>query len=100
MTRDITATQKDSYTIGTLARAAGINVETVRYYSRRGLLKPPPKPAGGVRRYPPDTIDRLRFIKRAKQLGFTLTEIRELLAISVGNCQGVRARAERKRIHI
>lgn len=100
MTHNTTAAPEHSYTIGTLARAAGINVETVRYYSRRGLLTPPPKPVGGVRRYPPDTIDRLRFIKRAKQLGFTLTEIRELLAISVGNCQDVRARAERKRAQI
>jgi MerR family mercuric resistance operon transcriptional regulator len=83
-------------TIGALARAAGVNVETVRYYARRGLLKPPPKPPGGVRRYPPDTVDRLRFIRRAKQLGFTLAEIRELLALSTGNCRDVRARAERK----
>lgn len=92
--------QGNSYTIGALARLAGVNVETVRYYSRRGLLAVPRKPAGGVRRYPADTVERMRFIRRAKQLGFTLTEIRELLAISVGNCQDVRARAERKRTQI
>ncbi len=88
------------YTIGALARAADVNVETVRYYARRGLLKLPPKPAGGVRRYPPDAADRLRFIRRAKQLGFTLTEIRELLSINVGRCQDVRERAVRKRAQI
>ncbi len=100
MTRPTSTNTPSGFTIGALARAASVNVETVRYYARRGLLKLPPKPAGGVRRYPPDAADRLRFIRRAKQLGFTLTEIRELLAISVGNCQDVRARAERKRTQI
>ena len=90
----------NSYTIGALARLAGVNVETVRYYSRRGLLAVPRKPAGGVRRYPAETVARMHFIRRAKQLGFTLTEIRELLTLGDGDCRDVRDRAERKRAQI
>ncbi len=90
----------NSYTIGALARLAGVSVETVRYYSRRGLLAVPRKPAGGVRRYPAETVARMRFIRRAKQLGFTLTEIRELLTLGDGDCRDVRSRAERKRAQI
>jgi MerR family mercuric resistance operon transcriptional regulator len=67
-------------TIGTLARAAGIGVETVRFYQRRGLLAEPPR-AGGIRRYSPADLDRLRFIKRAQAAGFTLAEIGELVAL-------------------
>lgn len=69
-------------TIGRLARAAGVNVETVRYYQRRRLLAVPPRPAGGVRRYPPAAVARLRFIKRAQELGFTLAEIGRLVSLS------------------
>ncbi|CAH5290707.1 Mercuric resistance operon regulatory protein (plasmid) [Citrobacter freundii] len=61
-------------TIGKLADAAGVNVETIRYYQRRGLLDEPAKPLGGHRRYPVDMVKRLRFIKRAQALGFTLSE--------------------------
>lgn len=63
-------------TIGKLADAAGVNVETIRYYQRRGLLDEPAKPLGGHRRYPVDMVKRLRFIKRAQALGFTLSEVR------------------------
>jgi len=66
-------------TIGELAREAGVNVETVRYYERRGLLEQPPRRGSGYRRYGDDVLWQLAFIGRAKQLGFTLTEIRELL---------------------
>jgi MerR family transcriptional regulator, mercuric resistance operon regulatory protein len=70
-----------SYTIGTLAAAAGVHVETVRYYQRRGLLDEPRRPRGGVRRYTDADVDRLRFIKRAQAVGFTLAEIQSLLAL-------------------
>lgn len=87
-------------TIGRLARAAGVNVETIRYYQRLGLVPEPPRPTGGYRHYPPETVDRVRFIKRAQRLGFTLQEIGELLALGDGACDDVRRRAERKRTRI
>jgi MerR family mercuric resistance operon transcriptional regulator len=68
-------------TIGKVARAAGVNVETVRYYQRSGLVPEPPRPARSVRRYSDETVARLRFIRRAQELGFTLAEIRRLLAL-------------------
>jgi MerR family mercuric resistance operon transcriptional regulator len=73
----------EALTIGRLAKSANVNVETVRYYQRVGLIKEPPKPPAGYRVYTGDTINRIRFIKRAQQLGFTLHEITELLAHSV-----------------
>lgn len=84
-------------TIGTLARAGGVGVETVRYYQRRGLLDEPARPAGsgltgGVRRYDGDALRRLRFIRAAQVAGFTLEEIRELLALDAADDR-VRARA-------
>ena len=87
---------RDTLTIGRLARAAGVNVETIRYYQRLGLVPEPPRPTGGYRHYPPETVDRIRFIKRAQRLGFTLQEIGELLALGDGACEDVRRRAERK----
>lgn len=74
---------RESLTIGKLAREAGINLETVRYYERRDLLPKPPRTASGYRLFPADTALRLRFIRRAQELGFSLKEIRELLALSV-----------------
>ena len=65
-------------TIGELARSAGVHVETVRYYERRGLLEEPPRSPSGYRQYSPDDVWRLQFIARAKQLGFTLTEITDM----------------------
>src|SRR5437588_12788993 len=70
-------------TIGRLAQEAGINLETVRYYERRGLLPKPPRTASGYRLFPADATLRLRFIRRAQELGFSLKEIRELLALRV-----------------
>jgi MerR family mercuric resistance operon transcriptional regulator len=72
---------KRSDTIGGLAKAAGVGVETVRYYQRRGLLPEPPRPAGEVRRYGEEDLTRLRFIRRAQAAGFTLEQIGELLAL-------------------
>ena len=68
-------------TIGRVAAAAGINVETIRFYQRSGLLGEPAKPLGGVRRYGVEFVARLRFIKRAKQLGFSLAEVQRLLLL-------------------
>ena len=71
----------ESYTIGTLAAAAGVHVETIRYYQRRGLFAEPVRPRGAVRRYVQADVERLRFIKRAQAVGFTLAEIESLLAL-------------------
>lgn len=84
-------------TIGKLADAAGVSVETIRYYQRRGLLDEPAKPLGGHRRYPDEMVKRLRFIKRAQALGFTLTEVGGLLTLDAScTCAETRALAERK----
>ena len=69
-------------TIGGLAKAAGVGVETVRYYQRRGLLTEPARPAGEIRRYGDEDVRRLKFIRSAQAAGFTLTEIGELLELS------------------
>lgn len=76
---------KNSDKIGGLAKAAGVNVETVRYYQRRGLLPEPARPPGEVRRYSEDDLRRLRFIRSAQAAGFTLTEIGELLELNASN---------------
>ena len=68
-------------TIGRVAKLAGVNVETIRYYQRRRLLTEPVKPHMGYRRYPPDSVKHIRLIKRAQALGFTLEEIAELLRL-------------------
>lgn len=99
-TLDSSATRPAAFTIGQLARAAGVHIETIRYYQRRGLLRMPPKPPGGIRRYTPDTLARLSFVKRAQELGFTLREIADLLRLGDGECRQARALAERKRADI
>ncbi len=83
-------------TIGELAKAAGVGVETVRYYQRRRLMRTPPRPPGGIRRYGADDLARLRFIRHAKAVGFSLTEIRELLALDDAACTQARALAAAK----
>jgi len=77
---------QNALTIGRLAAVAGVNVETIRYYQRRGLLDEPRKPVGGYRHYPPDMTKRIRFIKRAQGLGFTLDEIASLLRLDGADC--------------
>lgn len=72
-------------TIGGLAKAAGVGVETVRYYQRRGLLPEPARPPGEVRRYAETDIKRLRFIRSAQAAGFTLNEIKELLDLDAAD---------------
>ena len=69
--------------IGSVAEAAGVEVSTVRYYERRGLLAEPPRTASGYRQYDEAVIDRIRFVRQAQDLGFTLEEIEELLALRV-----------------
>ena len=77
-------------TIGAVAKRAGVGIDTIRYYERERLLPPPRRRASGYRDYDVVAVDRLRFIRRAKQLGFTLDEIRELLALSTDHVRGVR----------
>jgi len=88
---------EQNMTIGRLADAAGVNVETIRYYQRIGLINEPEKPVQGFRKYSHQSIEQIKFIKRAKQLGFSLQEIADLLALGSGQCSGVRKRAEQKR---
>ncbi|WP_328993789.1 MerR family transcriptional regulator [Kribbella sp. NBC_01245] len=83
-----------------LAGQAGVNTETLRYYERRGLLAQPPRTPGGYRDYPAATVELLRFIKRAQELGFTLGEVEELLHLEGGgpdSCDTARALAEHRR---
>jgi Hg(II)-responsive transcriptional regulator len=72
-----------STTIGRVAAEAGVNVQTIRYYERRGLLAPPPRSRSGYRQYSPDAVSRLRFIRHAQELGFSLKEVEELLGLRV-----------------
>lgn len=84
-------------TIGTLAREAGVNVETIRYYQRRGLVPEPAKPLGGIRNYALEHVQRLRFIKRAQRLGFSLEEVADLLSLEDGlHCHEVEGIAGQK----
>ena len=84
-------------TIGQLARAAGVHVETIRYYQRRGLLAQPRRPARGIRRYGEDAVARLGFIRRAQETGFTLEEVRQLIRIGdTPGCRSARDIAARK----
>ena len=86
-----------SLTIGAFARAADVNVETIRFYQRKGLLPEPDKPYGGIRRYGEADVARLRFVKTAQRLGFSLEEIGELLRLEDGtHCAEARALAEHK----
>lgn len=88
-----------SYTIGQLARLTGVGVETLRFYEREGLIPKPPRPTSGYRQYPEGTLSRLRFIRHAKALGFSLKDINELLELRVApgtTCADVRQRAEAK----
>ena len=84
-------------TIGGLARRAGVNIETVRYYQRVGLLELPEKPPGSIRRYGDEALSRVRFIKRAQELGFSLAEIRRLMRLGdPQSCGEARALAAEK----
>lgn len=85
--------------IGQVARRAGIGVEAVRFYERQGLIEEPPRSGAGYREYPETVVSRIRFIKRAKELGFTLKEIKELLSLRLDpttTCADAKSRAEAK----
>ncbi|HEX5961641.1 MAG TPA: heavy metal-responsive transcriptional regulator [Rhodanobacteraceae bacterium] len=81
--------------IGAVAKRAGVGIDTIRYYEREGLLPPPHRRASGYRDYGMGVVERLRFIRRAKDLGFTLEEIRELLALSTDRERGVKSVKQR-----
>lgn len=85
------------FTISHLAREGGVNVETIRYYQRRGLMPLPTRPLNGVRHYREADTDRLRFIKRSQAMGFTLEEIKSLLQLRLRrSCQATRTLAVAK----
>lgn len=86
-------------TIGQLAKATGMGIDAIRFYEKEGLVPPPPRRASGYREYSHETVARIRFVSRAKELGFSLREIRELLALrqdSKRQCRDVELRAEGK----
>ncbi len=89
-----------TWTISQVARGAGVNVETIRYYERIGILRQPPKPTQGWRKYDDDALRRIRFVKRAQELGFTLAEVKELLTLrgssSPRTCERVGRKARGK----
>jgi MerR family transcriptional regulator, mercuric resistance operon regulatory protein len=88
-------------TISRVATEGGVSVETIRYYQRRGLLEEPPKPVRGYRNYPKEIVKRIRFIKRAQALGFSLDEVTELLQLDLADaCVKSCDLAERKLVVI
>lgn len=88
---------RESLTIGAFARAAGVNVETIRFYQRKGLLLEPDKPYGSIRRYGEADVTRVRFVKSAQRLGFSLDEIADLLRLEDGtHCDEASSLAEHK----
>ena len=87
----------ETLTIGVLAKTAGVNVETIRFYQRKGLMQEPDRPRGCIRRYDVADLARVRFIKSAQRLGFSLDEIADLLKLEDGaHCSEAREQAERK----
>jgi len=93
----------ESLTIGKVARLAEVGVETIRYYEREGLIAEPVRTESGYRQFSEDAVTRIRCIKRAKELGFSLKEIRELLALRLDpdrTCDDVKVRAEEKILDI
>jgi MerR family copper efflux transcriptional regulator len=85
--------------IGEVAKRTGVRVQTIRFYEQKGLIEEPPRRSSGYRDYPEGTVSRLAFILSAKELGFTLEEIKELLALRVdpkATCGDVKKQAEAK----
>lgn len=93
----------ETLSIGQVAKKTGVGVETIRFYEREGLVHNPPRNVSGYRAYPPETVERIRFIRTAKDLGFTLREIRELLSLRVdpvGSCEEIKTMAMSKLIDV
>tara|TARA_R110002167_G_scaffold145791_2_gene336919 strand:+ start:258 stop:644 length:387 start_codon:yes stop_codon:yes gene_type:complete len=87
-----------SGTISKIAKEIGINIETVRFYERKGLIVQPIRPVQGYRLYPTETVNRIRFIRRSQELGFTLHEIEGLLSLNDNPCHQVEELARKKLI--
>lgn len=90
-------------TIGQVAKQAGVNIQTLRFYERKGLVLPEGRSASGYRQYTPESIRRIRFIKHAQEIGFSLREIEDLLSLRVDpgmTCADIRGRAEEKRTEV
>lgn len=97
----MTKQHESTFTIGALARKAQVHVETIRYYQGRGLVSLPARPQGGVRRYGRDDVERLRFIRSAQGLGFSLEEVGELLALEqAAHCDEARTLGEAKLLEV
>lgn len=92
----IEAMSKKPLTINSVAKKSGVGIETIRYYQRIGLIETPEKPLSGYRIYSEDIVSRLLFIQRAKELGFSLAEIANLLALGDGRCAEAKAAAIHK----
>lgn len=91
----------DKLTIGALATEAGVNVETIRFYQRKGLMREPQRPQGSVRHYGVTDLGRVRFIKSAQRLGFSLDEIAQLLKLEDGaHCDQARVQAQNKLLDV
>ncbi len=90
---------EDELTIGRISALSGISVDTIRFYERKGLIKPPQRNASGYRVYPPEVVDQMRFIKRSRDLRFSLQEVSELFNFIFegdGQSKEVRKRIEKK----
>ena len=93
----------DSFTIGQVSKKANVNIETIRFYERRGLIKPISRKESGYRIFSEEAVKQLKFIKHAKDLGFTLKEILELLSLRIKprtKCEDIKKRAEKKILDI
>jgi MerR family mercuric resistance operon transcriptional regulator len=92
-----------TYTIGQLAREVNVNLETIRYYERRGLIPEPPRNPSGHRQYSDDAVLRTKFIKRSQALGFSLKEISEILSLRMEpgiTCGDIKAKVEAKMVDV
>lgn len=93
----------DTLSIGQVAKATGVSVETIRFYEKRGLVSAPARTAAGYRQYPPETVKRIGFIQHAKDAGFTLSEVGELLTLRQAEsdtCSQVKRRAQLKLLDV
>ena len=86
------SSEQDNLSIGAFAKAAGVNVETIRFYQRKGLLREPDRPYGGIRRYGHGDVARMKFVKSAQRIGFSLDEVSQLLRLEDGTHCGEAAK--------